>query len=827
MKRLFTSFLAVLCLVAAANAQIVISEIMYNPPEAGTDSLEYIELHNPTGAAIDLSGWSFGGVDLVFDPGTSIPAGGYLLTALRASAMQNLFGKTAVQWLSGALTNSGETLKLFNSAGAVADEVTYDDGAPWPTDAAGNGSSLELCDPNADNNLPANWKPGSFNTGVTINGKAVLATPGGANTATCLPDADYTVTVQDFFFSPADLTINQGESVIWVNQQGTHNVNGTQATFPSNPASFTSGAPAAAPWHFVHVFDVAGVYSYRCDPHAGQGMTGKITVLPKAQAKIVVTEFMYNDPGPDSLEFVEIYNNGTEPVDLSGWAFTQGVEFVFPAGSSIAPGQYQVLAKFSAAFQAAFGFAPAYQFNGALNNTGEDVELRNASNDVVDYFDYKVDAPWAAQANGGGPSLVLCNVNDDNEQPQNWRIATTPTSISLNGTPVFANPGAPAGCPTDVIANDDAVSTLVSTSVTFNPLSNDFLPNPATNVSIAATPAHGTAAVNADKTITYTPASGYCGADELTYSVTDGITSATAKVSISVKCYPKYTLPQVSGENASGVADSLGVFCEVEGIVYGVNLHPQGLRFTIIDGQNNGLHVFRDIGAAGYSTVKEGDGVTIRGRISQFNGLTQINPDTVIKASSNNGLVVPKTVTKLDESTESQLIKLFDLRLVDPTEWKTGVGTFFTARAVSPAHPSDTITIFVDTDTETHDRAAPLNPFNLTGLGGQFDASSPYTSGYQLVVRYNADVDEIIATDEADFSQEVRLLPNPAAITLRLRTTTAFDQVQIIAPTGAVLRTLTEPDLEELIDVQPFASGVYFVRFEKDGAAWTTRFVKM
>ena len=54
-------------------------------------------------------------------------------------------------------------------------------------------------------------------------------------------------------------------------------------------------------------------------------------------------------------------------------------------------------------------------------------------------------------------------------------------------------------------------------------------------MSAATAPAHGTATVNADGTITYTPAANYHGADSFSYTIGDGNGgSATATVSVTV-----------------------------------------------------------------------------------------------------------------------------------------------------------------------------------------------------------------------------------------------------------------------------------------------------
>ena len=50
--------LAAVCLTGSnlALASVVISEVHYHPPTPDGKQLEFVELHNPTGAAIDLSG---------------------------------------------------------------------------------------------------------------------------------------------------------------------------------------------------------------------------------------------------------------------------------------------------------------------------------------------------------------------------------------------------------------------------------------------------------------------------------------------------------------------------------------------------------------------------------------------------------------------------------------------------------------------------------------------------------------------------------------------------------------------------------------------------
>ncbi len=87
----------------------------------------------------------------------------------------------------------------------------------------------------------------------------------------------HAVNVTSNVFTPAEITINQGDEVVWTNTQGNHNVNGLQSKFPDNPESF--GNAVGSGWVFSHVFTIAGVYDYQCDPHVNFGMVGKVTVI--------------------------------------------------------------------------------------------------------------------------------------------------------------------------------------------------------------------------------------------------------------------------------------------------------------------------------------------------------------------------------------------------------------------------------------------------------------------------------------------------------------------------------------------------------------------
>ncbi len=403
-------------------------------------------------------------------------------------------------------------------------------------------------------------------------------------------------------------------------------------------------------------------------------------VLATGNAQIVITEIMYNPPesGTDSLEYIELYNKTTSAVDVSGWTFTQGFEYTFPASSTISPNTYIVLAKSASAFQTIFGFAPydVWVSGGALtNNPGEDIALHNAAGAQIDSVDYKNAAPWPLGANGQGNSLVLCNPNSDNADPANWQDASTSTGVTLNGKLIYANPGAASGCSSSTIANPDNASVLSGQSSYLSVQDNDVKPNPITGFTITGNPAHGTAIVDGNG-ILYTPNAGYCGPDALIYQLCDVAACDTAVVNLTVQCFNVFTIAEVTTEDGDGVNPSVNQSAELHGIVYGVNTRASatGIQFTLIDDNNTaGINVFSAQETFGY-TVQEGDNITVLGVIGQFNGLNQIAPSSIAFNSQGNPLSQPLVVVKPDESTESRLIRILNLHLVNPRDRATGMG---------------------------------------------------------------------------------------------------------------------------------------------------------
>lgn len=170
-------------------SDLVINEIFYNEPTSVTTDLEYIELFNNGATAIELGGLEMvGGVDLFF-PDYSMAAGEYIILASNEVDFAAAFpGVTAPVWGwdNGNLDNSSDDIEIINTLDDIVDRVSYDDGAPWPSQADGDGFALILCDPASNNNLGISWYV-TNTVAATIGGTPIFASPGAANMCAPIP----------------------------------------------------------------------------------------------------------------------------------------------------------------------------------------------------------------------------------------------------------------------------------------------------------------------------------------------------------------------------------------------------------------------------------------------------------------------------------------------------------------------------------------------------------------------------------------------------------------------------------------------------------------
>lgn len=846
----------VITVQAAMAGEVIITEINYNNP--GSDSYEFVELYNNGDEAVEMEGWTLANAIEFTFPALTLGVGEYVIVANDAAAFEAAFGILPLEF-SGALNNTGETIELLDASGTLTDEVAYSEAAPWPSEADGGGPTLVLCDYDSDNNNGENWAAATTPTGFEVNGIQILANPGADSNC---PTGPVVGLLNNGF-----TVLESAGSVFVTVAMSNGDANTTTVDLEMNMASTTTnGQDFSLALPFTVTFD-AGVAndtqtvtinliddmdiepsetlildlanptnSATISPNANQYT---LTILdddtPLTNAMVITGVFDTQPAGAgakgvelqalEDIPDISIYgvgsaNNGTG---------SAGVETGLPV-MSVSAGDCIYVTDDEMAFIEFFGFEPTVEGDAANINGDDAIELFE-NNIPIDVFgDVTVDGTgepweyldgWAYRKSGTGPDGTVFELD-------NWNFSGVGALVGAmsnnEADPPFPTCSYSEVAPTTAVANDDNVIVPFNTTQVINVLGNDVTPNALTSMSIISAPTNGGATVNGLDNITYEPNADFCGSDAFTYEICDAAGCDVAVVVINVECppaYPEYDIATVTSVDAEGIPDSIGVSCQIQGIVHGIDFQGgDAIQFAVID-ETGGISLFSG-NDFGY-TVTEGDEVIVQGEISEFNCLTQISPDTLWSVSSGNDLFDANLTTFVDEEFESELVLLTNVQLVDPSQW-LGDGNSFN---VEITNGTFTNTIRIDNDTEMASEPWPVGTafFEVTGLGGQFDANEPCDVGYQLFPRYWADFGFSDNTIDRSLAEKISIYPNPVSERLFIE----VKDVQVERATvsnmfGQVMLEVNNPS--NSINVQELSSGVYTVTFQVGNSAWAAKFVK-
>lgn len=142
---------------------VVINEICYKQAP-GSDSEDWVELHNWSDQYVDISEWVVKDDDDLHSyrikQGSLLPPGGYQVVCRNLAAFVSVYpsvGKYEGEMGFGFSSN-GESVRLYNSQLQLVDSVNYGVSEPWPVIPSGSGYTLALVDPESDNSLPESWQ---------------------------------------------------------------------------------------------------------------------------------------------------------------------------------------------------------------------------------------------------------------------------------------------------------------------------------------------------------------------------------------------------------------------------------------------------------------------------------------------------------------------------------------------------------------------------------------------------------------------------------------------------------------------------------------------
>ncbi len=463
--------MALICFVAAPSADasasrpveplgpssrrtpLVVSEIMYAPvPRSDGRNLEFIELYNSQPWFQDLGGYRLtGAIEFTFPPGTQLAANAFVVVAKVPADLQAVHGITNIfgPYAQNLPDDSG-TIRLEHRNGGVLLEVRYSSQSPWPVAANTAGHSLVLSRASLGESDHRSWSasariggsPGTLEPpaneplrAVVINELLANGSPGTPDFVELFNHGPSPIDVSGCILTddpwlnkcvlPADTMIAPGGFIAFEEDQlgfGLSRSGETLYLFSPNrtmvlgAVRFGPQAEGAAYGRFPNGGD-----SFRPLVRPSPGKPNEAVLVPD----VVINEIMY-DPisGEEDDEYVEVYNHSSSTIDVSGWRFADGIDFVIPANTHIAGRGYLVVARNAARLLTNYAHLnsanSAGDFRGALANGGARLALTRADGVLVDEVTYAPGGRWGPWSHGGGSSLELIDPRSDHTLAANW-----------------------------------------------------------------------------------------------------------------------------------------------------------------------------------------------------------------------------------------------------------------------------------------------------------------------------------------------------------------------------------------------------------------------
>jgi hypothetical protein len=571
--------------------------------------------------------------------------------------------------------------------------------------------------------------------------------------------------------------------------------------------------------------------------------------------------------GSSNNKSIEIYNPTSGPISLTGYEvrnFNNGNatatgNFALPLTGSLASGDVLVISNgsASAAILAVTDIIPpASGSPGAFvaGFNGDDalgLYKNNVLIDVIGVIGVDPGTEWAYSGGFSTLNKTLVRKQAIQQGITTWDSTTALANWNVFAIDVISNLGShsmtPCGPVTDTLVRFNNATATVAENVG------------STNIAISYSPVSATSAFSASLVLKSGNAANIANFTTQTINFAAGVATASAPISVTnnalidgnktfvfalrnpsgvlelgndslftltvtdddapVSTLPVYTIARVRGSNTGGQPDSLGTECELRGTVYGVNLRTGGLEFTIHDG-TAGIGVFAPATASNFGyTVNEGDSIHVRGEIVVYSGLGQIAfLDTLIVVGQGT-LKTPTFVTTLSENTESDLIRIANVHLVNPSQW-TGAANGFN---VDITNGSQTFKMRVHPNTTLFGTSAPVGNFDVMGIGGQFlgtTAVAPFVGQYQIIPRRKEDILLGGSISENEASSKLSVFPNPTQGRFFVNFESASTDVANISLKDLTGRTISVKNVNMVsgnnqIEInENLSAGIYLVSIE-------------
>lgn len=141
---------------------------------------------------------------------------------------------------------------------------------------------------------------------------------------------------------------------------------------------------------------------------------------------VVINEINYkSNEDFNAGDWVELYNAGSQTVDLSGWYLTDSKDdhpYVFGNGQLLYPKAYLVVCESDKNFTTAYPDIKNHigNFEFGLGSDGDRVQLMDFGGNIIDQVSYLSTEPWPIEPFSTSATLELKDPQLDNSQFNNW-----------------------------------------------------------------------------------------------------------------------------------------------------------------------------------------------------------------------------------------------------------------------------------------------------------------------------------------------------------------------------------------------------------------------
>ncbi len=105
----------------------------------------------------------------------------------------------------------------------------------------------------------------------------------------------------------------------------------------------------------------------------------------------------------------------------------------------------------------------------------------------------------------------------------------------------------------------------------------------------------------------------------------------------------------------------------------------------------------------------------------------------------------------------------------------------------------------------------------ISVLGGQFDTSEPFEDGYQLLPRYQADIEIISSVNEPEWGAGLSVYPNPTMGQVKVELAVDAEMLVLRNHLGQTVKSWQVVGSNHAIDISELPQGVYLLEVVANG----------